>query len=100
MPPKRPRQFSLFKENRGARAGPSSWGQLYGNDSSSPWPCPALAEGGEQAPLAKGEAEKKWIGPQKCEGQSEGSTWGRRTELCVGRDVLRVVGEVVSGSRV
>lgn len=50
--------------------------------------------------MAKGEAEKKWIGPQKCEGQSEGSTWGRRTELCVGRDVLRVVGEVVSGSRV
>lgn len=49
--------------NGGAQAGPGSWGQLYGNDSSSSWSCPVLAEGGEQAPLAGGEAEKKWIRP-------------------------------------
>ena len=65
VPPKQPRQFSFFRGNGGAWAGPGSWGQLYGNDSASPWICPVLAEGAEPVPLAGVEAKKKWLGPGK-----------------------------------
>ena len=60
-----------------------------------------LAESGEQAPLDGGEAERKWMGPWKCDRQGAGSMRGWETEPCGGRrSVLRAVGEVVGGSRV
>lgn len=55
--------IQLFQEKWGGLGRPGSRGQLYGNDSASPRSCPVLAEGGEPAPLAGGEAEKKRLGP-------------------------------------